>query len=48
MDNWIDRHSVNCFNCGVLIDERICTPNPVVDEGGDICPICIVTGKYKQ
>ena len=35
---WIDRHSVNCFVCGELVDERDCIPGP---EGeGDICPEC--------
>ncbi len=24
--DWIDRHSVNCFICGKLVDERDCIP----------------------
>lgn len=36
--DWIDKHSVNCFKCGKLVDERECIPN--VEEGGSICPAC--------
>ena len=38
--DWIDSHSVNCFICHKLIDERDCIPNPNNDEGGEICPDC--------
>ena len=34
----IDRHSVNCFACGKLVDERECTPG--VGFEGDICSEC--------
>lgn len=34
----IDRHSVNCFGCNALVDERECMPG--VDGEGDICPTC--------
>ena len=34
----IDRHSVNCFECGELVDERECIPG--VDGEGDICEVC--------
>jgi len=39
-DSWIDRHSVNCFWCENLVDERNCIANPDEDEGGDICLKC--------
>ncbi len=39
---WIDRHSVNCYFCGELIDERDCQPADEYnnDDGGTICPNC--------
>ena len=37
--SWIDRHSVNCFKCGELVDERECIPGK--DGEGDICPACL-------
>lgn len=41
--NWIDKHSVNCYFCGVLFDER---EGKNADEfnnndGGTICPSCL-------
>lgn len=34
----IDKHSVNCFICGNLCDERECMPG--IDNEGSICPEC--------
>lgn len=38
------RHSVNCYKCGKLVDERDCMPNTKEyggnDDGGDLCPEC--------
>lgn len=36
--SWVDRHSVNCWGCGQLVDERECIPN--TEDGGDICYEC--------
>ncbi len=38
LPQWIDRHSVNCFICGELADERECCTG----KGGEgsICPRC--------
>ena len=36
--DWIDRHSVNCFVCNDLVDERDCIPGKGGE--GDICPKC--------
>ena len=35
-------HSVNCYFCGNLVDERDCTPADDYNggDGGDICPEC--------
>ena len=43
MNNWIDRHSVGCYFCGVLFDER---KGQNADDfnnndGGSICPKCL-------
>jgi len=40
---WLDKHSVNCYFCGCLFDER---EGENADEynnndGGSICPTCI-------
>lgn len=38
-EDWIDRHSVNCYYCGKLFDERESigeSPN----DGGEVCPDC--------
>ena len=35
---WIDRHSINCIECGSLVDERECLPGNGGE--GDICPSC--------
>jgi len=41
--NWIDRHSVNCYFCDALVDERECSPADPYNnnDGGDICPDCL-------
>jgi len=41
-DLWIERHSVNCYYCNDLVDERNCVPadNYNNNDGGDICPAC--------
>jgi len=38
----IDKHSVNCYFCGRLVDERECMSADEYnnDDGGDICPDC--------
>tara|TARA_Y100000034_G_scaffold80473_1_gene96544 strand:- start:440 stop:649 length:210 start_codon:yes stop_codon:yes gene_type:complete len=42
-DRWIERHSVNCYFCNALVDERNCLPadNYNGNDGGDICPTCL-------
>ena len=39
----IDRHSINCYFCHALVDERECMPaDPYNDEdGGNVCPDCL-------
>jgi len=39
MNNWIEKHSVNCYFCGTLVDERECMPADEFNDnnGGDIC-----------
>jgi hypothetical protein len=41
--NWLDKHSVNCYFCGELVDERECIPADEYNnnDGGDICPECL-------
>jgi hypothetical protein len=36
--SWVDKHSVNCFNCGLLVDERECIVGN--NNEGNICPKC--------
>lgn len=38
----VDRHSVNCYFCGKLVDERECTPADDLNnnDGGDCCTAC--------
>jgi len=40
--NWIEKHSVNCYFCGTLVDERDCLPADEYNgnDGGDICKHC--------
>ena len=40
---WLERHSVNCYFCGLLFDEREGVPaNPFNgNDGGDCCPDCV-------
>jgi len=42
-DSMIDKHSVNCYFCGKLVDERDCIPADDYNEndGGSICPECM-------
>lgn len=42
MSNWIDKHSVNCYFCGELVDERDCMPADEWNrnDGGSICSKC--------
>lgn len=44
--NVIDSHSVNCFICHELVDERECVPGP--DGEGEICPRCQAAGHGKD
>ena len=37
-NRWIESHSVNCLNCGLLVDERDCVEGP--DGEGSICQRC--------
>ena len=41
--NWLDRHSVNCYFCNKLVDERECIPADSFNnnDGGDICRDCL-------
>jgi hypothetical protein len=41
-ESWIDKHSVNCYFCGTLCDERECIPADEHNDGdgGDMCPGC--------
>jgi len=46
MNDWILKHSIGCYRCGVLMDERgDCVPNEKEyggnDDGGSLCPNCI-------
>jgi hypothetical protein len=45
----IDKHSVNCYFCNSLVDERECIPADRYnnDDGGDICPTCQTKYKFK-
>lgn len=36
---WVDRHSVNCADCGELVDERDGLMNP--DDEGEVCSRCL-------
>jgi hypothetical protein len=40
---WIDIHSVNCYFCGELKDERDCinADEYNVNDGGSICQKCL-------
>ncbi len=38
----IERHSVNCYKCDTLFDER--NSERTTPDGGDICPDCAVQG----
>ena len=40
--NWIDKHSINCYFCGELVDERECYPADKLNnnDGGDACVDC--------
>ena len=42
MSDWVDKHSVNCYFCGKLVDERNCMPADQFNnnDGGDICTEC--------
>ena len=41
--SWIEKHSVNCYFCGYLVDERECLPADEFNDndGGEICPDCV-------
>jgi hypothetical protein len=40
---WIDRRSVNCFQCGHLVAKRDCRPG--ASGEGDICLACQLPGE---
>jgi len=50
MSDWIDRHSVNCYFCNELVDERLCMPADAFNghDGGDICPDCLALRLQEQ
>jgi hypothetical protein len=50
MSNWIDRHSVNCYFCGDMYDERDCLPADDYNnnDGGSICPACMETAEESR
>ena len=41
-DRWVDAHSVNCYFCGLLVDERECLPADAFNQNdsGSICQEC--------
>jgi len=41
--NWIEKHSVNCYFCGKLFDEREGQDADSFNnnDGGSICPQCL-------
>lgn len=45
----IDKHSVNCYFCSALVDERECLPgdNYNINDGGHICPDCQQHYKFR-
>jgi len=42
-NGWVDRHSVNCYFCGKLFDERDGCPADEWNnsDGGTVCPECL-------
>ena len=38
MTDWIEKHSVNCYHCDILFDER--DSCGTTTDGGDVCPDC--------
>ena len=40
--DWIVKHSVNCYFCGELFDERDGHPADTFNsnDGGEVCPDC--------
>ena len=40
---WAEKHGVNCYFCGFLVDERDCTnaDNYNNNDGGSICQNCL-------
>ena len=50
MSNWIERHSVNCYFCGELVDERNCINADDFNgnDGGSICPDCLKKKKQQN
>ena len=42
-NNWIDKHSVGCYFCGILFDERDGqnADDYNGNDGGSICPDCL-------
>jgi hypothetical protein len=39
LPTWLDRHSVDCADCGKLADERDCLPNSAGE--GEVCVECL-------
>ena len=48
--NWIDKHSINCYFCGTLVDERECMPADEYNnnDGGEICQPCLATKEIED
>lgn len=40
--SWVEKHSVNCYFCNAVVDERECMDADKYNgnDGGDICPDC--------
>jgi len=41
---WLEKHSVNCYFCGILFDEREGLDADYFNnnDGGSICPECLL------
>ena len=49
MNDWIEKHSVNCYFCAELVDGRECMPADPYNgaDGGSICPECQKTKPFR-
>jgi len=45
----MDAHSVNCYDCGELVDERDCVNgDEYTHDGGSLCPHCLAARKARE